>query len=239
MRTKLVFPVLLILLIFGFAASANSRVKYLYINAYSYTNPSGTNFLLVFGVDGTGKVPGSIARIKITAPDGTIFDIDTSNPVLPSGARVTYNVYWKIFDFWAPAIDFIGDTVPSGSYKITVWDKAGSSLTVRDWVNVNPLDVPTNLSPTAGEYVGTTTPTLCWDKVTRAERYLVRIISSNGDTTTPLYYVFTNRRCVTVPNWILRPDREYLWWIDAWDRYDDPQNRSNSYIQNFFTGVAP
>ena len=228
MRKKVICPIILALLTLSIGTTTNAEVNNIWTSTFSVNRPDGMWLEVFVTVDATGSVPNSIERIRIVAPDGNWADTR-------EGAPIYYLPYHKGFDLFVDASGF-PDGIPSGNYRITVWDNSGS-LSVRERVNIRALPVPTNVYPGPGDTVSTT-PTFSWDPVPGAKRYRLRIGKCWGNECSgypPWIELYTNKTSIEIPRWILRPGERWLYRLDAYDDYDDYQNKSMTGYISFFT----
>ena len=228
MRKKIFFPVIVTLLALGIAATANATVNSIWTSAWTLNRPDGMFLEIFIRVEATGSVPNSIKRIRVVAPDGTAFDTRDGFPM-------RYFPPDNGFDLYVAESEFVSG-IPSGNYKIKVWD-GSDGLLVSDRVNVKALPVPTNVYPGPGDTVSTTA-TFSWDPVPGAKRYRVRIGKCWDDTCIgypPWIQLYTNETSLKIPKWVLGGGEQYLFRLDAYDAYDDPQNKSTTDYINFFT----
>lgn len=169
------------------------------------------------GVRDPDGVPGNIASVRVTYPDGST----TRDLRLDSVVSETEANYY--------AVDLAPGTITEGKYTFTVMDFDGNTATAEDVLTIADLPCPVNLSPAAGAVVIGTTPTITWDTVTGANGgYIVRIndgwdrqIYSSSRFTTNFF---------TVPAGILQLNATYSYTVYAYKEPsgEDLDNRSLS-----------
>jgi len=186
--------------------------------------------------DGDG-VPANIESVKVKypPPDNRELILLYEHAVGSTGA-----VYWHRESYSNPAL------IPQGTYTFTVTDYDGNTSAFTDTLVINPLEVPTSLSPANGEYVKNTTPTIKWNIVPEASLYRVKIyrgIDSNTDEIYKSEYLSINSH--TVPPGILQEGRSYNYRVFAYredpridlDNMSSSPSRSSERLQ--FTVVKP
>jgi hypothetical protein len=189
---------------------------------------------LVTDLDG---VPANIASVKVKypPPDNRELLLLYEHAVGPTGA-----IYWHREPYNDPAL------IPQGTYTFTVTDYDGNTSSFTDTLIVNPLALPSNLSPTNGEYVKNTTPTIKWDEVPEASFYRIFIykgFDANAEEPYKSDYITINR--YTVPAGVLKEGGSYNYRVSAYreDPAIDLDNMSSSPIRTSerlqFTVVKP
>jgi hypothetical protein len=173
------------------------------------------------GVGDSDGVPGNIASVRVTYPDGaTTRDIRLDSVVSETEA----NYY---------AQEYAPGTIQPGEYTFTVTDFDGNTATAKDVLTLADLPCPVNLSPAAGTVVIGTTPTITWDAVTGAEDYEVRI-NDGWDRQIYRSSRFTTNS-FTVPAGILQLNATYSYTVYAYREPsgEDLDNRSLSDYRSF------
>jgi hypothetical protein len=168
------------------------------------------------GVSDPDGVPGNIASVRVTYPDGsTTRDLRLDSVVSETEANYSTREY-------AP------ETIQTGKYIFTVTDFDGNTVTAEDDLILANLPCPVNLSPAAGAVVIGTTPTITWDAVTGAVDYEVRI---NDGWDRQIYNSSRfSPNSFTVPAGILQLNATYSYTVYAYGEPSgqDRDNRSRS-----------
>ena len=224
------------LLLFVFCNASNAEIYRVYFDAFTtnYNPPAEQEMCFWVEVFDTEKKnpPEFVDSITITAPDGTVLNMDPVNNWLPFD-----DGYWaKLF-----AADYV---VPfkGGNYKCEVVGKAGIKITKPDYVNGSFLPTPsiTNLSDGAVDV--SLTPTIRWGRVVGAKRY--RILLWDETWNEPRYWFWKKVLFTDTPKWefppgVLQLGHNYSIRIEARAGQQDTDKRSRSDWVFFTTTSNP
>jgi hypothetical protein len=178
--------------------------------------------------------PDFVGEITVTAPDGSVFDLD------PSKDWLQYDrIYWRAFH----AADFKKNKIPGGTYKVTVVSLDDLAITESDAVSGTLLPIPVVIFPTPGT-TGVMEPvTFKWNAVAGANHYRIQLwnINANSGFGEPVYWNWdkqmrTHFTSFEIPIGELKPKCEYRLRIEARSESQDLDMRSRSVWINFTTG---
>lgn len=239
MKIKLYLSIIVsFLLLFIFCNASNAEIYRVYFDAFTtnYNDPAEKQMNFWVEVLDTEKKnpPEFVDSIKITAPDGTVLNIDPLHNWLP-------------FDdgYWARLMD--GDYVGSvpfvgGNYKCEVTGKAGIKITKIDNVNGSFLPTPSITNLSDGDVNVSLTPIIRWGRVIGAKRY--RILLWDETWNEPRYWfwkkvVYTDKPKWKFPPGVLQLGHDYTIRIEARAGSQDTDKRSRSDWIFFTTTSTP
>ncbi|MFA5902496.1 MAG: PKD domain-containing protein [Desulfobacula sp.] len=192
-------------------------------------NTNTSNYLLYFElqVSDADGVPGNIAKVEVTYPDG----VTKKELIFESSISTTKGSYSSY------AIFKNSGTIPAGEYTFRAFDLDGKvSAVIPDILTVNPIPIPENLSPLNGASVFSTSPVITWDPVPGASFYRVRIYKGYDQR------IFSSSRLpvnsFTVPPGTLQQGIEYSYRVDAY-RGEDGSSISNMSSSKTSAGERP
>jgi hypothetical protein len=177
-------------------------------------------------------VPGNIAGVSMTLPDGTSQRLyyDPAN----DDNTATCGIY---------KADIHGYTA-SGTYTFTVRDKEDNSHSTTEELNADPIGYPplSSLSPVRNSVLNTTAVDFDWADVTGAAFYEVKIYDQNLNQVENFY---TTQSEFSLPEGFLAPDTLYRYRINIRREFYD-QNVDNQSAMpwgswtspHFFTGAV-
>ena len=171
----------------------------------------------------TGPAPIDVTSLTATGPSGTF----TLQP------NVTFMDDLGLL-YWAGS----NSVVQNGTYTFTIKDSAGRTVTMEKTFayssDVAGIDSST-MSPADQAYVGTTTPTLSFTRVSGVASHQVFVWDLKGRAVWYQKDITDSASSVTVPSGILQPDTPYYWWVRTKDATGN--NRVRSETKTFFTGT--
>jgi len=225
-------------MVFFFSANAQAVMVRVILNAFTtnFPDPAQKQMNLHIQVFDTiyGHPPAFVQTISVNAPDGSVFSVDPKKDWLPYS-----RVYWK----GLYASDFVSDTIPGGTYYVTVTPVSGSAIKELDSLDASFLPVSTVTSPADGAIGVGATPTFTWTGVSGASYYQVMLW--NKTLNEPVYWFWdwhsekvlhTDFARVTMPPGVLKPNSQYQLRIEARSGSQDLDKRSRSAWVNFTTG---
>ncbi len=220
-----------LLIIFSFSFAAQAYVKKVYLNVWTtnYTNDQQLNVWLEIYDTVISNPPDAVKSIKVTAPDGTEFDLTTA-------------MNWLQYDrgYWAQyrAEDFDSGVIPAGKYKVRVEAKEYNLVIEEtDTIDATFLDPPVITSPSDGSTIGAS-HMFTWTAVPGAKYY--RILLWHESWNEPVYWFwrkrfYTDHTACILPRGDLRPDSYYRFRVEARSGSQDLDKRSRSDWIYFYT----
>ena len=166
--------------------------------------------------------PDFVTSIKITAPDGTVLNLDPVHNWFPYDKG-----YWdRLYKG-----DYAARPFASGTYKCDVTGKGGTRITKTDYVWGRFLHPPTIIYPADGATNVELTPTIKWTKVAGAKYY--RILLWDESWNEPRYWfwrkkAFTDNLYFKIPKGELKLGNEYRLRVEARSGDQDMDQRSRS-----------
>ena len=237
MKKKTNLTLLSVLFIGALSLSAQAEIFKVDFSGKTTTYPNGAMSInridFSISVYSTLKTAcEDVSSITITAPDGTLLPLDPLRDWQAYGQN-----YYAMFK----ADNFNSRVIPSGTYKITVKDRGGKSITKTLALSVKFLPVVTVVAPTQGA----TVPYVYrfqWNAVPGAKYYLIKLWDEWWDE--PVYWNFEGGRSLRTDKTYydlclgdLVPGHAYQLKIEARDNDQYTSNRSRSELIKF--NVAP
>ncbi len=188
----------------------------------NYSDYTDINMMVIPEDTNNQNPPDTITSITVTAPDNTVFTMNTVNNWFPYD-RIFYGTY--------QADDFNSNRIPSGTYRVTVTaPEYNLQITETDFVTASVLTPPVITDPTDGATVGKD-HVFWWTTVPGATYY--RVLLWNEDWDDPVFWWWdrqfrTNHNGVMFPNGVLKPGIQYKIRIEARDGSQDMDRRSRS-----------
>ena len=239
MKIKLNLSIVIsFLLLFIICNASNAEIYQVNFDALTtnYNDPAEKQMNFWVEVFDTVKKnpPEFVDSIKITAPDGTVLNMD---PV--------HN--WLHFDggYWSGLFegDYVGP-VPfvGGNYKCEVIGKEGVKITKSDYVNGSFLPTTSINNLSDGAVDVSLTPTIKWDRVIGANHY--RLLLWDETWNEPRYWfwhkrAFTDKIKWEFPPGVLQIGHSYSIRIEARSNLQDLDKRSRSDWIFFTTTSTP
>ena len=171
----------------------------------------------------SGPAPIDVASLTATGPSGT-FTLQ---------ANVTF-----MDDLGLLYLAGSNSVVQNGTYTFTIKDSAGRTVTTEKtfaYSSAVPGIDSSTMSPADQAYVGTTTPTLSFTRVSGVASHQVFVWDLKGRAVWYQKDITDSASSVTVPSGILQPDTPYYWWVRTRDATGN--NRVRSETKTFFTGT--
>lgn len=225
MRSRsLLFGVVALLLIFSFSPASHAYLCRVIVDGCTtnYTDDTQLN-IAVIPTDTTNQNPPDIiSSITVTAPDGTVFTMNTDQNWLAYD-----RIYWGTYR----ADDFNFKRIPSGTYQVRVTAPVYNlEITETDVIDASVLAPPAITSPTDGATVNKD-HVFWWTAVSGATYY--RIWLWNESWNEPVYWCWenqfkTNHNGAQIPNGYLKPGFQYRMRIEARAGGQDLDKRSRS-----------
>ncbi|MCK4389013.1 MAG: PKD domain-containing protein [Desulfobacterales bacterium] len=179
-----------------------------------------------------GLAPWDAGSLTVYGPDGFRYDFDIEQDI-----RAHYK-------FGTDYRHQVSETLPEGWYDFDLKDKEGQEYDADKHFTpnlINVVDMSAGISPAAGAYVNTITPTFSWTPVTHETigtlYYRVNITDWNQKVT-----IYTSDRSpdtsVTIPDAFLESNTAYKWQVQVFDSQNDitANNLSCSAWKSFSTG---
>ena len=228
--TAATLMVLATLLCTGSAFAVIDRLKFdAWTTNYPNVADQQVNFWITVRDSVYKHMPNYVDTIVITAPDGTVLNLDPVLDYLPYDRG-----YWgRLF-----VGDFIGGVFPTGDYTCVV--TAGNvTLTASDYVRNSFLRPPLLIEPLDQAVDVELTPLIKWGNVPNATHF--RVLLWNEDGNEPVYWFWDQQmrkdiRNFRVPAGMLKPYTNYRLRIEARDSNPDLDRRSRCAWINFTTG---
>lgn len=172
----------------------------------------------------SGRQPDFVKSIKVTAPGGTVINID---PVWD------YDPYFKEYYKSVGESNFTDAMIPKGTYSVEVVDIGNKLMSQSDNIDATFLPLPVITQPTADAVVGPT-PLLRWRNLTAAKVY--RIFLYNESWNQWVYEgLKTQSNSFQIPLGDLKPNCYYSLRIDARSAAQDVDKRSRTNWLGFST----
>ena len=172
----------------------------------------------------SGPAPIDVTSLTATGPSGT-FTLQTN---------VTF-----MDDLGLLYLAGSNSVVQNGTYTFTIKDSAGRTVTTEKtfaYSSAVPGIDSSTMSPADQAYVGTTTPTLSFTRVSGVASHQVFVWDLTGRAVWYQKDITDSASSVTVPSGILQPDTPYYWWVRTKDSTGN--NRVRSETKTFFTGTT-
>jgi len=192
--------------------------------AVNQGQPATSYYWLMFHANVTDDdgVPGNIASVRVTYPDG----VTTKDLIYDEELSSTQATYWGVETYGNPA------SIPQGTYTFRVTDFDGNYVELTDNLTVSVLPAPANLVPGQDSTVVGTTPTVFWDDVTGASRYRVRIY--DGWDGTVHWSDYLTSSSYTVPADVLELNTTYSYRVYAYREQADTEDVDNVSINSLY-----
>ena len=233
--------IFLVLALVAFPAVSNAVVIRVAFNAWTTNYPDVNDQQMNFWVEAWDSVkknpPDFLASIQITAPDGTVLNIDPVHDWLPFDKGYFGQLFAGDYD----VTPFI-----AGEYKCLVYDKAGKKIEKIDTVNGSFIDPPVVTSVADQDVDVSLTHKIQWDRVLGAKYYRILLYNKtwNGGDGEPVFWywyrrAFTDRLYFDIPKGYLKYETDYRLRIEARTGDQDLDKRSRCAWINFTTEMAP
>jgi hypothetical protein len=188
----------------------------------NYTDHTDMNIMVIPIDTHNQNPPDIISSIQVTAPDGTVFVMDTDQNWFPYD-RIFYGTY--------QADDFNSKTIPSGTYKVKVTSpQYNIKITETDFNNASVLAPPAITSFPDGATIDKDHVFL-WTYVSGASYYRVLLWNESWDDPVFWYWDIQFRTSLTAalfPNGTFKPGHQYRIRIEARSGRQDLDKRSRS-----------
>jgi hypothetical protein len=167
--------------------------------------------------------PDFVKTITIIAPDNSTFELTTAQHWSPYAGDRNYSADFK-------GEQFKSKNIVGGTYRCTVKDKTGKSITVTDAVALSFLEPPLITYPTEGLTV-LDPLTIKWKAVSGAAKYRIQLWNETYDE--PVFWWWQDELYVTgtqiaLPTGSLRPNSSYRLSVEARADLQDADKRSRS-----------
>jgi hypothetical protein len=175
--------------------------------------------------------PDYVESIVATAPNGDTFEM-----------KDNWFPYFNAYILNVPSESFTGGTAPSGTYKVSVKDTSGKTITSTDALSIKFLDEVTITQPVPGateigdEYV------IKWNRVPGAKQYSIGLWNNSWNLPVILdipgpWVVYTQNAYYRLPKGMLRPNCNYRVRIVAiYDLQDSDRRSWSNWVT--FTSAA-
>jgi hypothetical protein len=171
----------------------------------------------------SGPSPLDVTSFTATGPSGT-FNLTSSLSIKEMG------LYYRHIE---------DGVIADGTYTFQVTDSAGRTAKVVREFSYNgtlPEIDRTTMSPSHGQYIGTTTPTLSF--TAPAGGVYFSVIVYDADTKAVWYRSpIKTSTSFELPTGLLQSNTAYKWYARVWDKAENPGNRNSTASCYFYTGT--
>jgi hypothetical protein len=207
----------------------NLDEKGAYVVHFKDPDTGVSRYLLEFvvSVSDLDGVPENIAHVRVTYPDETTRELLLDGRLTPGATRASYTFY--------EPLDTLQDIL-EGTYTFEVMDHDGSTASITDILNVDPIPVPAGSQPSDGTVIRTTTPLISWQPVPGAGHYKVIFFQDWNTQIHETAELAANY--YQVPEGILTTTGRYSYRIHAY-KQGEQSNLDNMSINQLYVGQRP